>query len=108
MHQSSPKLVEKLRNLFQANLKADSWKEQGKCWGKTTSPETDYWYVEEDDPQYKNKIVYAKRICGTCEVLQNCLEYAIVNEERYGIWGGKTLKERTLYDKARKFNAKVN
>jgi len=36
----------------------------------------------------------AKKICGSCEVRANCLEYALENDERFGIWGGLSERER--------------
>jgi len=36
----------------------------------------------------------AKRICGQCEVKSECLEYALKNDERFGIWGGLSERER--------------
>ncbi len=36
----------------------------------------------------------AKRICTTCEVRSKCLEYALLNDERFGIWGGLSERER--------------
>ena len=36
----------------------------------------------------------AKAVCRTCDVRQNCLEFAVANDERYGIWGGMTDLER--------------
>ncbi len=36
----------------------------------------------------------AKRICDGCEVRQQCLEYALENDERFGIWGGLSERER--------------
>lgn len=36
----------------------------------------------------------AKRICDTCEVRSQCLEYALDNDERFGIWGGLSERER--------------
>ncbi|GAA1446604.1 MULTISPECIES: WhiB family transcriptional regulator [Leifsonia] len=36
----------------------------------------------------------AKRICGSCEVRSQCLEYALANDERFGIWGGLSERER--------------
>ncbi|MFV0319390.1 MAG: WhiB family transcriptional regulator [Microbacterium sp.] len=36
----------------------------------------------------------AKRICATCEVRAQCLEYALQNDERFGIWGGLSERER--------------
>jgi WhiB family redox-sensing transcriptional regulator len=36
----------------------------------------------------------AKRICTSCEVRSQCLEYALQNDERFGIWGGLSERER--------------
>ena len=36
----------------------------------------------------------AKAICAQCPVRQACLEYALANRERDGVWGGATERER--------------
>lgn len=36
----------------------------------------------------------AKRICESCEVRAKCLEYALEHDERFGIWGGLSERER--------------
>lgn len=36
----------------------------------------------------------AKRICGMCEVRLECLQAALDREERFGIWGGLSERER--------------
>ncbi|GAB4915373.1 hypothetical protein MAHJHV30_45200 [Mycobacterium avium subsp. hominissuis] len=36
----------------------------------------------------------AKRICQGCEVKTECLEYALAHDERFGIWGGLSERER--------------
>ena len=36
----------------------------------------------------------AKSICATCTVRSECLAYALVTKEAYGIWGGLTELER--------------
>ena len=36
----------------------------------------------------------AKKICSGCEVRDQCLEYALSNDERFGIWGGLSERER--------------
>jgi WhiB family redox-sensing transcriptional regulator len=35
-----------------------------------------------------------KGICGRCEVKAECLEYALGHDERFGIWGGLSERER--------------
>jgi WhiB family redox-sensing transcriptional regulator len=73
------------------------WREKGACWGITISPETDYWYPEEDDEDKALKIETAKAICSQCPVLDECFEYALEYEDEFGIWGGKTPRERRAY-----------
>lgn len=36
----------------------------------------------------------AKKVCHECEVQVECLEYALANDERFGIWGGLSERER--------------
>ena len=36
----------------------------------------------------------AKSVCAGCEVKDDCLEYALVNGEKFGIWGGLSERER--------------
>ncbi|WP_125106933.1 WhiB family transcriptional regulator [Gulosibacter massiliensis] len=36
----------------------------------------------------------AKMICQSCEVRALCLEYALERDERFGIWGGLSERER--------------
>ena len=36
----------------------------------------------------------AKKTCRACEVRAECLEYALEHDERFGIWGGLSERER--------------
>jgi WhiB family redox-sensing transcriptional regulator len=36
----------------------------------------------------------AKEVCRGCVVREDCLEYALVNGEKFGIWGGMSERER--------------
>ena len=36
----------------------------------------------------------AKEVCRACVVRQECLEYALANGEKFGIWGGMSERER--------------
>ncbi|MDI3330395.1 MAG: WhiB family transcriptional regulator [Micrococcus sp.] len=36
----------------------------------------------------------AKKVCSACTVRSECLEYALGNDERFGIWGGLSERER--------------
>ncbi|QMV10954.1 WhiB family transcriptional regulator [Streptomyces lincolnensis] len=45
-------------------------------------------------PEPGSSVREAKRICGMCEMRPACLEYALSNDERFGVWGGLSEKER--------------
>jgi len=36
----------------------------------------------------------AKRVCAKCEVRLECLDYALGHDERFGIWGGMSERDR--------------
>lgn len=36
----------------------------------------------------------AKEVCKGCPVREDCLEYALMNGEKFGIWGGLSERER--------------
>ena len=36
----------------------------------------------------------AKKVCASCDVRGECLDYALSNDERFGIWGGLSERER--------------
>ena len=43
----------------------------------------------------------AKELCNSCVVQEHCLEYSIVNNEKFGIWGGLSERERRKIRKER-------
>jgi WhiB family redox-sensing transcriptional regulator len=45
-------------------------------------------------PQTKDEEAKALAICGICPVREDCLENALETNERFGVWGGTTEKER--------------
>jgi WhiB family transcriptional regulator, redox-sensing transcriptional regulator len=44
----------------------------------------------------------AKAICRTCDVVDQCLRYALENDERWGVWGGLSERERRKIKRAEK------
>lgn len=61
------------------------WQENALC--AQTDPEAFF-------PEKGGSTREAKRICLGCEVKDECLEYALANDERFGIWGGLSERER--------------
>ena len=62
-----------------------AWQERALC--AQTDPEAFF-------PEKGGSTREAKRVCGSCEVRGECLEYALANDERFGIWGGLSERER--------------
>ena len=47
----------------------------------------------------------ARRICGTCPVREQCLEYALEQRIDHGVWGGCSERERRRILKRRRVAA---
>lgn len=47
-----------------------------------------------------DEVARARRVCNACPVQMACLEWAIVNREEFGIWGGSTAGQRKRWIKA--------
>ncbi|MGL5864956.1 MAG: WhiB family transcriptional regulator [Dermatophilaceae bacterium] len=60
---------------------------QGRSLCAQTDPEAFF-------PEKGGSTREAKRVCVGCEVRSECLEYALANDERFGIWGGMSERER--------------
>lgn len=63
----------------------DQWQERALC--AQTDPEAFF-------PEKGGSTREAKRICLGCDVKGECLEYALAKDERFGIWGGLSERER--------------
>ncbi len=61
------------------------WQERALC--AQTDPEAFF-------PEKGGSTREAKKVCTQCEVRAECLEYALENDERFGIWGGLSERER--------------
>ena len=62
-----------------------AWLKEGVC--SQTNPEAFF-------PERGGSNKSAKKVCATCDVGAKCLQYALLNDERYGIWGGHSELER--------------
>ena len=62
-----------------------TWQERALC--AQTDPEAFF-------PEKGGSTREAKRVCSGCEVRAECLEYALGHDERFGIWGGLSERER--------------
>lgn len=62
-----------------------TWRNRAACRGV----DPDVFYPVSDE-----ETEVAKAICAQCPVREACLEYALANRERDGVWGGATERER--------------
>jgi WhiB family redox-sensing transcriptional regulator len=63
----------------------ESWRLDALC--AETDPEAFF-------PEKGGSTREAKRVCAGCPVRLQCLEMALQNDERFGIWGGLSERER--------------
>jgi WhiB family redox-sensing transcriptional regulator len=73
-----------------------SWRQRAACRGV----DPDIFYPVSDEEAEE-----AKTICAECAVRQPCLEYALANRERDGVWGGATERERRRIIRQRRKSA---
>ncbi|GAA4620072.1 WhiB family transcriptional regulator [Saccharopolyspora hordei] len=74
-----------LAELVELSEEEQEWQERALC--AQTDPEAFF-------PEKGGSTREAKRICAGCEVRSECLEYALQHDERFGIWGGLSERER--------------
>lgn len=61
------------------------WRQHAACRG--VDPDIFFPVTEEESED-------AKAICNQCSAQQACLEWALTNREKEGVWGGATERER--------------
>jgi len=62
-----------------------TWQEYANCLGV----DPDLFFPERGASTRE-----AKEVCRGCVVRDDCLEYALANSEKFGIWGGMSERER--------------
>lgn len=76
---------------------------RSSAWGFGLDPEREEWMdralcaqtdPEAFFPEKGGSTREAKMVCLDCPVRDACLEYAIEHDERFGIWGGHSERER--------------
>ncbi|HEX7188468.1 MAG TPA: WhiB family transcriptional regulator [Actinomycetes bacterium] len=67
------------------------WAERALC--AQTDPEAFF-------PEKGGSTREAKKVCLGCDVRSECLEYALAHDERFGIWGGLSERERRRLKKS--------
>jgi WhiB family redox-sensing transcriptional regulator len=76
-----------------------SWQDYANCRGA----DADLFFPERGASTRK-----AKAICNACDVKEECLDFAIVQGEKFGIWGGMSERERRRVRRQRIVARKVS
>ena len=76
------------------------WRPEAACRG--LGPDIFFTYKEKNRDKRDELDAHAKEICGMCAVRAACLDYALENKERFGIWGGADENEREVILEQRK------
>lgn len=84
MQESLPELNSEL-----SDVEKFHWRDLKECDESTAD-----LFFATDSRETRQTIEAAKRICQSCRVASVCLQYALDTKEEYGVWGGKTAKER--------------
>lgn len=81
-------------NPFQVfdDIRRQDWRDAALC----AQVDPDRWF-----PAKGETAADVKAICRQCPVRRDCLEYAVVNNEIWGVWGGLNSKERRELRKGR-------
>jgi len=80
-----------LQALFEDGLDR-TWQRRANCMG--VDPELFF-------PERGASTREAKEVCRGCVVREDCLEFAIANSEKFGIWGAMSERERRRVRRAR-------
>ncbi len=99
-HPGESDAMGELLTSFKLNDKDNRWMDHAKC----HMEDGIVWFPEQGQ---RHLTMEAKKFCANCPVKQRCLDWALNNEIMYGVWGGRSPKERerTLY--SRKHKAKI-
>ena len=88
-----------MRNLTIEEGTDFSWKQDANCLG--INPDLFY-------PERGVSSAQAKSVCRGCTVKEQCLEYALQNGEKFGIWGGMSERGRRVLRRERRIQRHQN
>ncbi len=70
----------------------EEWRELGSC----RTLDTALFFPVGQTGAAEVGIARAKKVCVSCPVRQQCLEFAITTNQEYGVWGGHSEEERRV------------
>lgn len=79
----------------------ESWMAEGACRRPNVNPDDFYHPANSRGPSRRSREARAIKVCVSCPVMTRCADYALTNQERYGVWGGLTEDQRAALIAAR-------
>ena len=76
------------------NYDKEDWRKDAACSGMDTNLFFEEATTNEQRAEAAAKREAARAICNACPVKQQCLEFALENDIRYGMFGGLTYRNR--------------
>src|SRR5688500_14105300 len=92
----SPRMYE---HMLEPRQLDENWQDGANCLGV----DPDLFFPERGASTRE-----AKEVCRGCVVREDCLEYALANGEKFGIWGGMSERERRRIRRARALARRAN
>lgn len=75
----------------------EDWRERARCKGMD---DPNFFFPVGTTGPALLQIEAVKAFCKKCEVRGDCLQYALDNNQEYGMWGGTTEEERRYMRRA--------
>lgn len=75
-----------------ADIEHPSWRDAALC----REVDSDLFFPEKGQSTRP-----AKNVCRRCDVRAQCLAWAVEHDERFGVWGGLSTRERARLARAR-------
>jgi WhiB family redox-sensing transcriptional regulator len=99
-----PRLTQRKRTTLMG-----TWTDRAACNGQPVDRFFPIPYGQTDDAKadHATDVEQTKRICGRCPVRTDCLDWAMGQPERHGIWGGLDEEERRLLHRKEKRRERV-
>lgn len=70
------------------------WQFQGACRG--LDPDLFFHPEGERGRRRRDRVAFARSICASCPVVEECRHHAMEVQEPYGVWGGLSEEERNV------------
>ena len=76
-----------------------NWEDNALCRTLPESQKKDFYPLKHDG-EGKQQVNRARRLCSDCPVVVECLHASLVTNEKHGVWGMTSPKQRRLLRKA--------